>query len=329
MSDNTDKTLRPQGPAPTADQMLAMMPAVLGGYPSKSVDLPVSAVFIAIFACLAIVNVSFFIFNKKRGIFFPLNMVTFGFCMARITTFTLRIVWSKNLFHKDVATVAQIMVAAGVVLLYFVNMILTKRFLDSRHPSIGRAMAVRVLFKLYYASLLVILALVIKAVVYRFGGKPMTSTDRTVMKLGPIWFSVFAFLPMPISILTALFHTTNDICPLGTRTDRASKWEKTALICTAAFFLTLGASIRAGINFLPARLNSNPAWYHHRAVFYIFLPAVEILAVLTFVVGRMDRKFFVGTQHDAVKKGGEEIIEHLQEKGASKYVSDSCASDST
>ncbi|RPA88059.1 hypothetical protein BJ508DRAFT_409967 [Ascobolus immersus RN42] len=313
MSDNTDNTLQPQAPpqGPTQAQILAKMPALLGGYPSTTLDLPLSAVLIAIFASLAATNVTLFIRNKKRGLFFPLNMVTFGFCMARITTFTLRIVWSKHIFHRDVSTVAQIMVAAGVVLLYIVNMVLTKRLLDSRHPRVGRNIGVRVLFKLYYASLIVILALVIKAVVYRFGGKTLSSSDKTVMKLGPIWFTVFAFLPLPLSTLIALTRSTRTT-PLGTPADRATKWQKVALICAASFFLTLGASIRAGINFLPARLNSNPAWYHHRAVFYVFLPVVEICAVLVFVAGRMDRKFYVPKTVVETKEG--ESMESLQEK---------------
>lgn len=141
------------------------------------------------------------------------------------------------------------------------------------------------------------------------------------MKFGPIWFSVFSFIPIPLSIITALVPAKHDVRPLGTSADRASLWEKVAVIVGGGFFLCLGSSLRAGLNFLPQRLNGDPAWYHSKGIFYVFLPVVEICAVLIFVGGRMDRKFFVGVQAgkeddvESVERGEMEMGEKEKEMG--------------
>jgi hypothetical protein len=65
--------------------------ASLGGLPNTSTDVPVSAVFIAIFVCLAAVHMTLFQTNRARGHFFIFSALTFGFCMARIVTYIMRI----------------------------------------------------------------------------------------------------------------------------------------------------------------------------------------------------------------------------------------------
>lgn len=65
--------------------------AILGGTPDGKTDVAISAVFVVIFASLAATHMTIFQVNKKRAHFFVPSAVTFGFCMARITTFILRI----------------------------------------------------------------------------------------------------------------------------------------------------------------------------------------------------------------------------------------------
>jgi hypothetical protein len=65
--------------------------ASLGGLPNTSTDVPVSAAFIAIFLCLAAVHMTLFQTNRARGHFFIFSALTFGFCMARIVTYIMRI----------------------------------------------------------------------------------------------------------------------------------------------------------------------------------------------------------------------------------------------
>ncbi|RPA85845.1 hypothetical protein BJ508DRAFT_168394 [Ascobolus immersus RN42] len=289
------------------------MPAILGGYPTKNFDLPLSVIFICIFISLAATNITLFLRNKKRGIIFSLNGLSVSFCVSRIATFSLRTAWSTNILNKDLMMVAQILASAGVMVLYIVNLNLSKRFWDSRQPSIATSKPVKYAFIAFYVSVVIVLALLIKGVVMTFTGGNVTSMDTTMMKIGPIWFAVFSFLPLPIMLGSALRPAHADATPLGTAADRSGMWEKVAVVVGAAVVLTLGSSVRAGANFLPKRMNSDPAWYHGKGTFYVFLPVVEIAAMLMFLVGRMDKKFHIPIEEEK-KVGDEEEGSIMEEK---------------
>ena len=62
----------PKGP-PYAPQVWA-----LGGTPEVSVDIPISAVFLALYIGAAVTHMSIFQRNKKRGHFFIFNALLFG-----------------------------------------------------------------------------------------------------------------------------------------------------------------------------------------------------------------------------------------------------------
>lgn len=51
-------------------------------------------------------------------------------------------------------------------------------------------------------------------------------------------------------------------------------------------------AFRAAIAFLPPRPITNPAWYHKRAAFYVFLPTLEVIVVILYAVARVDQRMF-------------------------------------
>jgi len=54
----------------------------------------------------------------------------------------------------------------------------------------------------------------------------------------------------------------------------------------------LESAFRAAVAFLPPRPVTNPAWYHKRAAFYVFLATIEALVVLLYAVARADQRMF-------------------------------------
>lgn len=104
--------------------------------------------------------------NKRRGILFIPSGVTFGFCMARITTFIMRIVWAKNPTNAGIAIAASIFVGAGVLLLMLVNMLYTQRVMRGYHPRFGHRREVNWAFRAWYGSIVATLVMFIITGVY-------------------------------------------------------------------------------------------------------------------------------------------------------------------
>jgi len=92
----------------------------------------------------------------------------FGFCMARITTMTMRLVWCTYATNIHIAIAAQIFVAAGVILLFIINLIFAQRIVRASHPQWAWAHWFSMAFKVYYASIIAMLVALIFCTVQSF-----------------------------------------------------------------------------------------------------------------------------------------------------------------
>lgn len=90
--------------------------AALGGTPSPSLDVPITAVFLGLFILGAAGNMAIMISNRRRGHKFLMTNLCFGFCMARTVTCVMRIVWAYRLRNIQVGIAAMIFVQAGEIL---------------------------------------------------------------------------------------------------------------------------------------------------------------------------------------------------------------------
>jgi hypothetical protein len=92
-------------------------PAILGGIPTKSVDLPICAVLLTCYLGMGATHMTIFRHNRAHGRNFKPSMLCFGLCMARLVTFSMRIVWAVEPTNHNVAIVGNVLIAAGVILL--------------------------------------------------------------------------------------------------------------------------------------------------------------------------------------------------------------------
>jgi len=291
--------------------------AVPGGVPSTKTDVPVSGVLIGIFATCAIIHATTFRRNKAQGRLFVFSMMTFGFCMSRIVTFSLRIAWANHTTNKDLAIAAQIFLGAGVVLLYIVNLVLTQRIMGALHPVVGRSSPVRLAFKVYYGSIVAVLIMVITTTVQslKTTDPEILRIDLDIRKFGGIWNTIFAFIPIPITLISVL--TPSSVPP--TKLGSGSMSTKVIMVNVIAVLLVLGSAFRASLGFLPTRPMTNPAWYHERPAFYTFTPMLEILVVIFLAAMRFDKRFYLDGKAEAKR---------AQEQGLDIAVTDKNQSQS-
>lgn len=264
--------------------------AGLGGVPTRNLDDPITAVFLILFVLGAIAHMTILQVNLRRGKKFIISGMLFGFCMARITATTLRLVWSTHTTNISVAIAAQVFVAAGVILLFIVNLIFTQRILRATHPEWAWAKWFSLAFKLYYASIVVMLIALITCTVQSFFTLSHNTRriDRDVQLVGSTYFTVGGFLPIPLLFINVILPKKSRVEKFGEGRFRNKIW----IILFSSFILTLGAAFRAGTAYVP-RPRNDPAWYHSKACFYIFNFTIEIIVIALFAVIRVDKRFHV------------------------------------
>ncbi|KAL2004012.1 hypothetical protein VTN02DRAFT_1075 [Thermoascus thermophilus] len=274
--------------------------AVVGGVPTVSVDVPICAVFIALFAVGAVSHMTLFRRNMARGHKFIPSAATFGFCMARITANSLRIAWACHPQNTRLAIAAQVLVAAGVIMLFILNLLYAQRMLRAAHPRVGWSRPVSLVFKALCILVILSLVMLITVTVQSFYtlNRNTHRIDRDIQLYGSTYFAAISFLPFPILAYVVLAPRK------GGRIDHfgTGRWRtKILIVCAAGFLLCLGASFRAGTSFKTPRPADNPAWYHHKACFYIFNFTLELLVVYIYLLGRVDQRFYVPDGSSQVK----------------------------
>lgn len=265
--------------------------ASLGGLPTKGLDIPICSVFLALFLVAGIAHMTLFQRNMRRGHKFIPSAATFGFCMSRVIANAVRIAWACHPSNVRLAIAAQIFVAAGILLLFILNLLFAQRMLRAAFPKLGWSTPLSWLFKLLYVLVVVCIAMVITVVVQSMYTLNANShrIDRDVLLAGTTYFAAVSFLPLPIVILVLLFSRGKRIEPFGS----GSWYAKAFTVLLAGTLLCLGASFRSGTLWMPPRPITDPAWYHSKACFYVFDFSIDWAVVVIFFLARVDQRFWV------------------------------------
>lgn len=211
--------------------------------------------------------------------------------MARITTCVLRIAWTTRPTNLRLAIAAQIFVAAGVVLLFIINLIFAQRILRASHPNSGWHPNFFRSLLVIYILIVVSLVMLITATVQSFYTLNLNTRriDRDIQLYGQTLFAIVSFLPIPLVIGVLLVPRKTHIEKFG-----SGRWRsKIYILLAASVLLCLGATFRVGTNYKAPRPRDDPAPYQNKACFYIFNFTVEILVLILYVVVRVDKRFHV------------------------------------
>jgi hypothetical protein len=281
---STNTSSQPQGP-PYLPQA-----AALGGQPTPSVDDPISAVLLLFFIAGAAFHMTVFQINRRRDHKFIMSVLTFGFCMARIVALVLRIAWASRLTNISLAIAANVFTAAGVVILFIVNLIFAQRIVRAYHPKLGWHTATRLFFRFLFFSVVAMLVMVITVTVQSFYTLDANTRriDRDIQLFAQTFLAALAFLPIPITLFAWLTPRDHPIEKFGQGRFRT----KITLLLVTSTLLTLGAGFRVGVAY-DIRPITQPAWFHHKACYYIFNYVIELIVVYLYGLSRFDRRFHV------------------------------------
>ncbi|KAJ8098657.1 hypothetical protein POJ06DRAFT_257633 [Lipomyces tetrasporus] len=183
-----------------AEAALAARPAMFGDYPVRKHDIAGSVVCIVCFLVLAVVNMTMLRRNLARGHKFIPSGAMFGLCMARIITFSMRLAYTTHPTNINISIAANIFLAAGVVILFILNILFSQRVFTSRHPSLAYVGSLfYTVMRAFYISVIVFLiVLIVTTGVYYHTNHTVQQGISQFRKVAMVYFVVSAFLPIPI-----------------------------------------------------------------------------------------------------------------------------------
>ncbi|PYH43993.1 uncharacterized protein BP01DRAFT_424557 [Aspergillus saccharolyticus JOP 1030-1] len=265
--------------------------AGMGGSPTIVPDIPVCAVFMCLYIGFAATNMTIFQKNRRRKHKFLPSGMLFGFCMARITTLILRIVWATRRRNVRLAIAAQILVNAGVLLIYIINLILSQRILRAMQPRWGWHPVIRNGTRILYGLIGGALAMVITStVVSMYTLNPDTHAScLDVQRAGLTYLLVFTCVPLLQIALAVLLPRSDQEETFG----EGAMTSKIVIVTVSACVCILIAGFKAGVTWSPPRPLAHPAWYHSKACFYVFNFTLEILLLCLLTGTRIDKRFFI------------------------------------
>ncbi|KAF1955709.1 hypothetical protein CC80DRAFT_492690 [Byssothecium circinans] len=264
----------------------------LGGLPDRLIDTPITAVFLVLFIFGAAIHMTIFQFNKRRGHKFVFNGMIFGFCMSRIVTTSLKIASVSLPNNIRLAIAAQIFTAAGVIVVFIINLVWSQRILRSMHPNLGWHTSISLIFKTIYVLVIFTLAILITATVQSFFTlRQRTKTiDRDLQLYGATFLAIISFLPIPIVRLSYALPRKSELEKFGQGRHRT----KTTVLIVGTTLCCLGASFRCGTFWLrPVPLSQPCPAYFSKTWFYVMNFGVEILVVYFYAAMRVDLRFWV------------------------------------
>jgi len=288
--------------------------APVGGEPTVTVDVPILAVFIVLYLVSFLSNLTLLRRNRKRGHNFIISLFLAWFSAARIATCALRIAWAAVKTNVSLIIAAEILVNAGILIIYIVNLELAKRVLRAKRPGVGWHSLLRRVFNALYVLIAVALVLVIALTIISFYTLNMKTRSIAgwIQRAAITYLLVVAFLPLPLLLISHVIPRSSNVQDFG----RGSMAAKVFILAVSACLCTTIAGFKAGTAWETPRPVNHPAWYDSKAAFYCFGFPLELIILYMFLFGRVDQRFHVPdgsrkaqSYHKAVQAGGLDDLE--------------------
>ncbi|KZM23972.1 uncharacterized protein EKO05_0009265 [Ascochyta rabiei] len=320
----------PGGMPPSMANMKPPYPPMawaLGGAPVKKVDIPAQTIFMIFFMIGAAVHMTIFQKNRARGHKFLFNIFFFSFCVSRAVASILRIASTAQPQNVKLAMAASIFVAAGVLVLFIINLIFAMRLVRSLHPSLGWHPLFGIIFKLLCVLTGATIITVIAGTLQSFYVlDPNTKAiDRSLQIYGSTFLAIIATLPLPITVLSLLIpYSPPDRFGVGRlRT-------KVIMLLISTTLLSIGAWYRCGCTWAPPVPRSQPLpGYLGKGAFYISTFFVEVQTVLMYAILRVDLRYHIpnGAQGSGSYSSSQQLddveMQDSRPTSASKTIVDS------
>ncbi|CZR58004.1 uncharacterized protein PAC_07894 [Phialocephala subalpina] len=265
--------------------------AILGGIPTKNLDLPITVVFLALFIIGAATHFTIHELNGKRGHKFHLSDAVFDFCMVRTVTCVMRIVWVFRPNNNSVVLAALIFENAGVVVLFAVNVVFTQRMIRALNPQLGwhpisNKFVMAILISVPMIIVWNIVNLTVSSFTLNLNSIRLT---KDLLLFGSCWTLFLSVFPILfIGFLAPSNPHGKSIENFGLGSFKA----KVMIIISASALLVVGAIVRLAAA-AQVHPKDAPGPIDSKLVFYLTGFTLEIIVVYLYAISRIDLRFWV------------------------------------
>jgi hypothetical protein len=230
--------------------------------PTETLDVPITAIFLALYVCLAVTNITIFRLNRSRGHKFIISGLLGGFCNVRTITCSLRIAWAYRLDNVSLLIAAEILFLAGNLILYIINLVFAQRILRARHPEIGWNRWVGFSIKGLYILVGTVLIMVISTLVLSFFtlDQHILKVCRDIYLFGSSYILFFTTLSFVILLYTYSHSRSSNATQFG----QGSTDLKAHILLGSSSLCILIAGFRAGTTYVTPRPIQSSAWYANK-----------------------------------------------------------------
>jgi hypothetical protein len=213
------------------------------------------------------------------------------FCVSRILTSILRIASVSLPQNIHLALAAQIFLAAGILILFIINIVFAMRLVRSTHRSFGWHPAFGTAFKLLFVVIGATLVMLIAGTIQSFYtlDPQILASDRSLQLYGSTVLAIVATLPLPMAALTLLIPYS-PLDEFGAGRLRT----KVIVLLMSTTLLSVGAWYRCVIVWQPPVPRSQPLpGYLAKGPFYIINFLIEFQTVIMYAILRVDQRYHI------------------------------------
>lgn len=230
--------------------------------------------------------------NRRRRHKFFLSWALFGFSMARVATFILRLALATRPTNVRLAIAAGIFTNVGVLVLYVILLLLALRVFRATHPHLGWNKMLSKACTVAYVSVGIALVLVIAFTILTF------YTLDPVKRIAALWIQRVAILYLLLfNIAYLVFFLLAVMLPPSRDRENFGKYgtmrSKLNILGLAGFCTLIIAGYRMGTSWSPPQFASHPPWWDGKPAFYLILFGLEVLVLYFLTVTRIDQRFWV------------------------------------
>ncbi|KJZ72325.1 hypothetical protein HIM_08251 [Hirsutella minnesotensis 3608] len=274
----------------------------LGGVPTTTIDVPITALFLLVFTVGALAHLTIYQRNAKRGQKYLLTSLVFYFCATRIITCTSRIIWA---FASSRAAIASTLVAEIVgqvsfdylteasanwnrdAIVFAANVFFARRIIRLMRPELGRDSVFTLMVLLLVLSIpanIILNIVSISISILSFGNSGTTSAAQGAFIFGTSWNLALSVTPLILLFITCAAPTP--LNQLGnTATSRLRV--QACVMVSGVILLATGAATRLAALANPtAGLMDNPLF--SKGTFYATGFLLEAIVVGIYAYFRVD-----------------------------------------
>ncbi|KAK3367900.1 hypothetical protein B0H63DRAFT_489971 [Podospora didyma] len=274
-------------PLPPDEKPYALRIAMLGGVPTPGVDIPICAIFILLFTIAAIIHTILFVLDRRRAHRDLFSLLFQSFCIARIAALGTRIAWACHPSNLSITIVANILTAAGFIIIIIANLFFARRVVRDYTLFGDHRKILRRTCRFLVFCVIACLAMLVSAAAESFFKHSLHSLGemKKIILFAATLLTVIAFLPLPlVGVLVYLpaFRDSDGIARDGPRFEARMQ-----LLVATTLLVTLEAGFRCGVTY-DARDVNQPGWFHHKACLYCLVFLLDTVLVFLYALARID-----------------------------------------